>query len=97
MAGLLELALDRLIGVEFAIDDDPCLFVLAGDRLIAGRKIDDAEAGMSERNPPVGGNPVTLAVGATMPETAGRPLQRGCGNRFTLREKGHNTAHAWRL
>ena len=56
--------------------------------------IDDAEAGMSQGNPLVGGNPMTLAVGATMPQTAGRPLQRGGGNRFTLREKGHNTAHS---
>ena len=37
MAGLLEFALDRLVAVEFAIDDDAGLAVLAGDRLISGR------------------------------------------------------------
>ena len=37
MAGLLEFALDRLVSVEFAIDDDAGLAVLAGDRLLPGR------------------------------------------------------------
>ena len=43
MTGLLEFALDRFVAIEFAIDDDAGLSVLAGDRLISGREIDDAE------------------------------------------------------
>jgi hypothetical protein len=34
MAGLLEFALDRLISVEFSIDDDDGLAILAGNRLL---------------------------------------------------------------
>jgi hypothetical protein len=50
VTGLLELALDRLEAVEFAVDDDPRLFVFAGDRLIPGREIDDAEPAVAQRN-----------------------------------------------
>jgi hypothetical protein len=41
---VFELALNRFIAIEFAVDDDAGLFVLAGDRLISGGQINDAEA-----------------------------------------------------
>ena len=71
---LFEFALDRFIAVEFAVDDDPGLFVLAGDRLISGCEIDDAEPRVAEGNAAVGRNPVALPIGAAMIEALGGPL-----------------------
>ena len=48
MAPRLELPLDRLVSVELTVDDDARLLVFAGDRLIAGREIDDAQARVTE-------------------------------------------------
>ena len=45
---LLEFALDCFVAVEFAVDDDAGLSVLACDRLIPGREIDDAEPRVAE-------------------------------------------------
>ena len=47
VAPALEVALHTLEVVELAVDDDPHALVFAGDRLIAGRQVDDAEPGMA--------------------------------------------------
>ena len=61
VARLFEFALDCFVAVEFAIDDDPGLFVLACDRLISRREIDDAEPGMAKSNAAVGRDPMAAA------------------------------------
>ena len=60
---LLEFALDRFVTVEFAVDDDPRLFVLAGDRLISGCEIDDAQPSVAKGNPAVRRYPMPLPSG----------------------------------
>src|SRR5438046_9766949 len=69
MPGLFELVLDRLVAVEFAVDNDLKLFVLIGDRLISGRKINDAQACVPETDPGVRSDPIALAIRTTMAET----------------------------
>ena len=49
-------------------------FVFAGDRLIAGGQVDDAEPRMPEGNAAVGRDPMALPVGAAMIEALGGPL-----------------------
>src|SRR5689334_11659854 len=73
MTSLLELALDRFVTIELAIADDRRAIVFAGDRLIAGGEIDDAEARVAQTDPAVGAHPVTLAVRAAMPQAGGCP------------------------
>src|SRR5215813_11645780 len=93
VARLLELALDCLIAIELAVDDDACLLVLADDRLVAGREIDDAETRMAESDAPVGRNPMALPVRAAVLETAGCPSQHDVEDRPAMREKSYNAAH----
>jgi hypothetical protein len=54
MARLLEFLLDCFVAIEFAVDDNPALFVFACDWLITGRKIDDAETSMPEGDALIG-------------------------------------------
>src|SRR5436309_6014225 len=77
---LFELLLNRLVTVEFTIDDNPKSFVFVRDRLISGRKVDNAETCVPETNLAVRCDPVTLAVGTSMTETLRSPLQCLCGN-----------------
>lgn len=55
VTGLLELPLDRLVTVELAVRNDVTAAILARDGLFAGRKVDDAEARVTEARPAVGG------------------------------------------
>jgi hypothetical protein len=71
-----EFALRALEVVEFAVDDDPQPLVLAGDRLIAGRQVDDAEPGVAQPDPAVFAEPGPLSVRPAVGESAGRPSQR---------------------
>ena len=47
----LELGADVGEVVDLAVEDDPDRAVLVGERLIAGREIDDAQAAMPEADP----------------------------------------------
>src|SRR5215472_16741316 len=89
-----ELALNRFIAIEFAVDDDAGLFVLAGDRLISGGQINDAETRVTEGDAAVERQPVALPIGAAMIEPLGSPLQHHFRDRITAREEGDYAAHA---
>ena len=95
--GLLELALDRLEIVELAVDDDPRALVFAGDRLIAGRQVDDAQPRMAEGDAPIGGDPVALAVGPAMVEAPGGAFDRGRRDGRLTGKDGCNAAHGRKL
>ena len=76
VASALEVALHALEVVELAVDDDPQALVLAGDRLIAGGQVDDAEPGMAQPDPPVRRDPRPLSVRPAMMQPRRRPLER---------------------
>jgi hypothetical protein len=60
--------------------------VLAGERLIAGGEIDDAEPRVAEPDPPRRSDPLLAAVGAAVVKGLGRSAQRCFGDRITARE-----------
>ena len=97
MPGLFEFLLNRLITVEFAIDDDPKRFVFVGDWLISSRKVDNAQACVPETDSIVGCDPVALPIGAPMTQTPCRFLQQLGTNRAMLRKHGNNSAHVYCL
>src|SRR6185312_584697 len=97
MTGLFQLLLDRFVAVEFAVDDDPRLLVFAGDWLIAGCKVNDAEPRVTERDPAIRRNPVALTVGAAMIQALRGLLHHVCGNRTTAREHCDNSTHEFPL
>src|SRR5262249_50886249 len=70
-----EVALGALEVVDLAVDDDPHRLVLAGDRLLAGRQVDDAEPGVAQPGAPVAGEPGALSVRPAVGKPARRPLQ----------------------
>src|SRR5207245_2637195 len=71
----LQVAAESLEVVELAVDGDPPRAVLAGDRLVAGGQVDDAEPGVPEPGPAAVGDPDPLAVGAAVGEPPGGVLQ----------------------
>src|SRR5689334_1211524 len=73
MAGPFQFLLDRFVAIELAVADDRRASVFAGDRLIAGGEIDDAEARVAQTHFAVGAQPVTLAVRAAMLQACGCP------------------------
>ena len=94
VARLLQFPLDRFIAVEFAVDDDVGLAVLAGDGLIAGGEVDDAETRVAEGDAAVGRYPVALAVGAAMVEALGGAVQDCFRDGLAAREERDYSAHA---
>ncbi len=66
---------NHFVPVKFAVHYDPYGFILIRDRLIACRKIDNAQSRVSKRHPAVRRNPMTLCVGPTMIEAPRRRLQ----------------------
>jgi hypothetical protein len=93
MTALFELPLNGFIAVEFSVHDDPSKFVLAGDGLIAGCEINDAQPRMPEGDALVGRNPMTLAIRPAMIQTLGGPLHNSRRDRITTREESDNSAH----
>ena len=75
VATALEVALYAFEVVELAVDDDPQALVLAGDRLLAGGQVDDAESGMAQPDPPIAGDPGPLSIRPAVGELEGRLLQ----------------------
>ena len=70
VAALFEFAALSLEIIKLTVHDDVDPPVLAGDRLIARGKIDDAEPRMAKPDPVVAGNPDAMAVGAAMMEAS---------------------------
>ena len=93
MTRLLEFALDRLVAVEFAIDDDARLAVLAGDGLISTAEIDDAQPGVAKRDAAVRRHPMAPSVRAAVMQATRGSLQRLICDRIAFGEKGDNSAH----
>src|SRR5262249_16508105 len=93
MAVPFEVALEALVVVELAVGHDAQLLVLAGNRLVTGRQVDDAEPRMSETDAAVRCDPAALRVGAAMEEAARGAQQRLLGDRFAIGEHRHDAAH----
>ena len=83
-----------LVTVELAVDDDVRAFVLAGDRLVAGGEIDDAEPRVTESNAAVWADPVALPIGTAMIEAARGAFKRRHRDRVPARKKCDNSAHS---
>jgi hypothetical protein len=62
--------------IKLAVDNDMNPLVLVGDRLIAGREVNDAQPRVTETGTVIGGQPDTLAVRAAMMEGFRGALQR---------------------
>ena len=90
---LLEPALRRLEIVELAVDDDPRALVLARDRLIAGRQVDDAEPRMPQRDAPISRQPLALTVRSAVIEPPGRALDEVGRERRGPGEEGDDATH----
>src|SRR5229473_4715052 len=80
---LFEFAPDRLKAVELAVDDDPRAVIFAGDRLVARRQVNDTEPGMTQRNPPIGRNPMLLCIRPAVMEALGGALNDAIHDRTT--------------
>src|SRR5579872_4866188 len=93
MARAFEFLLDRFVAIEFAVNNDSRLFVLAGDWLIASCKVNDAEARMTKRNLAIRRNPVALSVGAAMVKTLGGLLHHRRRDWTTARKHCNNSTH----
>ena len=76
MARLFEFLSDGFVAVELAVDRDVDALIFAGDGLIAGSEIDDAEARMPQGHPAVRGDPLALAIRAAMVEALRGALER---------------------
>src|SRR6202021_140294 len=66
VTGAFEFLLNGFVAVELAIDSDVDALIFAGDGLIAGCEIDDAEPRVTHGNAAVGGDPVALPIRTTM-------------------------------
>ena len=77
---------DPLEVVELAVDDDVEAVVFVGERLIAGREVDDAQPRVAEARTPVRRDPDCLGVGAAVHEAGRRTRQSVGGDPAT---RGH--------
>jgi hypothetical protein len=77
MAARFEFALNALVVVELAVDDDVGALIFTGDGLVSCGEIDDAEAGVAEADALVGADPLTLAVWAAVVEGGSCTLEYG--------------------
>ncbi len=93
MPRILQFLADRFVAVELAIGDEARAFVPAGDRLIAGRQVDDAEPGVAKAHRSVRADPVALPIGPAMMKPGRRPLDCFELNRLTTREDREYAAH----
>jgi len=67
VTAVLQRPTDFSMIIKLAIHDDTDFSILAGDGLIAGRKINDGQASVPEADALVAVDPMLLAVGAAMP------------------------------
>ena len=75
MSALLQLTSLALKVIELAVDNDMKLFVLVRDRLIAGRKVNDAQPRMTETDALIRRQPGALAVWTTVVKAVRGALQ----------------------
>src|SRR5512140_440886 len=75
VAARLKLAADAFEVVEFAVGDKANGFVLVGDGLVAAGQVDDAQAGVSQADAPVRGQPVALVIRPAMMQGGRGALQ----------------------
>jgi hypothetical protein len=66
ISALLQLTSLALKVIELAVENDMKLFVLVRDRMIAGRKVNDAQPRMTETDALIRGQPGALAVWTTV-------------------------------
>ena len=76
MPRLRQLALDGFVAVELSVDNDSCAAIVAGDRLLTGLEVDDAQPRMTQGDAPVIGHPIALRVRSAMLEAIGCTMQR---------------------
>src|SRR5512134_1428452 len=72
MASLAEVALDRFVVVELAVDDKSKATILGDERLV-GERIDEAQPRVAKGCPPAVGLPFAATVRAAVRERVGRP------------------------
>src|SRR4051794_2842159 len=94
MSCLFEFLLDGFVTVELAVDGNTSALTLAGNRLIAGGEIDDAEARVPQGNAAVWRDPVPLPIRSAMMEALRGTLHGCCGHCVTTGEKRDNSAHS---
>ena len=83
---------DGLVAVELAVDDDADPLVL-GSKWLVGSGVDEAQAGVPERDPPVAGLPQSSAVRSTMGERVARSLGGPGQEAPAGRKQGDDPAH----
>ena len=94
MAGCFELFLNCFVAVKFAVDDDVRAFVLAGDRLIAGGQVDDAQPRVPQGDEAIRGNPLPLPIGSAVIQTLRGSVHRRFRDRIAAREERNNSTHS---
>ena len=93
VAARLELTLDSLIVVELPVHDDMSSLILAGDRLITGTKIDDAESRVSEPYASVRRDPGALAIGPALDQSTRRTFEIVWRDGSARRKQRDDAAH----
>lgn len=89
--------------VKLAIDDDVRAVVFAGDGLVAGGEIDDAQARVAEADAVIAAYPLPLAIGPTVMQRLRRAFEYLGRYRRSARVKGRNSTHVvacswfWRI
>src|SRR5215471_10555139 len=88
-----ELALSGFIVVEFAVNNNVLAPILAGNGLVSGREVDNAESCMTQSYLPIRRNPLPLSVRAAVIKSPGSLLQHRRRNRATAREYCDDSEH----
>src|SRR6201984_197319 len=94
MSTRLKFAPNPLVLIELPIGNDVCAVVFAGDRLIAGSQINNAQSRMAEPNTIIPADPLPLSVRPAVIERLRCAFQRCRRNRLAARVDGHNSAHS---
>ena len=96
MAAGFEFTLNGLVLIEFAVGDDVRSIVFAGDRLVAGCEIDDAEARVAQADSAVAADPLALSVRAAMIEASSLRVRAVAGETGSRREYTATIPHILR-
>jgi len=93
MAAPGQLVLDALEVVELPVDDDLQAPVLAGNRLVPGRQVDDAQPRVAQADAMVGVHPGALTIRAPVGQPLGGAMQLFRADRTRRRKHSHDAAH----
>src|SRR5262245_10101266 len=96
VSAVLELAADRFVAVEVAIDRDRDLAVVAGDRLRAAVDVDHGQAAVTEHGGGVRASPHPDVVGPAMAHASDRGAGRRLVDRAPLGANGDDSRHLQR-